>query len=150
MGGFRWFAENVLPALNALGVVSGLFFTAASFWLDAKARRIANLLSITKNHREIWADYYRNPALARILDTCADVVKKPVTREEEIFVNMVILHLGSVYYALRDELLIKQEGLRRDVWWFFSLPIPLAVWERTKVLQHDAFVAFVERCLNWK
>ena len=139
-----------MTALNAVGVVSGLFFTASSFRSEAKTRRVANLLTITKNHRDIWADFYRNPELARVLDVSADVAKQPVTRDEEIFVNLVILHLSSVFHALKDELVVNQEGLRRDVWSFFSLPITLAVWERAKVLQNDAFVAFVEQCRNWK
>ncbi len=74
----------------------------------------------------------------------------PVTREEEIFVNLVILHTNRVFYAMKDGLVVKLEGLHRDVWWFFSLPIPLAVWERTQLVRNDAFVAFVERCRNWK
>lgn len=150
MGGLRWLAENWITALNVVGVVGGLFFTAASFRSEAKTRRVANLLTITKNHRNIWADFYRNPGLARVLDPAADVAKNPVSREEEIFVNLVILHTNSVFYAMKDELVVKLEGLRRDVWWFFSLPIPLAVWERAKLVQNDAFVAFVERCRNWK
>ncbi len=150
MGGFHWIAENWVTALNTVGVVSGLFFTAASFRSEAKTRRVANLLTITKNHRDIWADFYRDPELARVLDTAADVAKQPITRGEEIFVNLVILHLSSVFHALKDELVINQEGLRRDVWSFFTLPIPLAVWERAKLLQNDAFVAFVEKCRNWK
>lgn len=150
MGGLRWIAENWVTALNAAGVVGGLFFTAFSLHSEAKTRRVANLLTITKNHRNIWADIYRNPGVARVLDATADVSKNPVTREEEIFVNLVILHTNSVFYATRDELVVKLEGLRRDVWWFFSLPIPLAVWERSKLVQNDAFVTFVEECLNWK
>lgn len=139
-----------MTALNTVGVVSGLFFTAASFRSEAKTRRVANLLTITKNHREIWADYYRNSELMRVLDATADLAKQPVTRGEEIFVNLVILHLSSVFHALKDELVINQEGLRRDVWSFFNLPIPRCVWEQAKVLQNDAFVAFVEQCRNWK
>ena len=139
-----------MAALNAVGVVGGLFFTASALRSEAKTRRVANLLTITKNHRNIWADFYRNPELARVLDTAADVAKKPVTREEEIFVNLVILHTNSVFYAMKDELVVKLEGLRRDVWWFFSLPIPMAVWERAKVVQNDAFVEFIEQCRNWK
>ena len=150
MGGLRWIAENWVTALNAVGVVGGLFFTAASFRSEAKTRRVANLLTITKNHRDIWADFYRNRKLARVLDVSADVAKQPVTRQEEIFVNLVILHLSSVFHALKDELVVNQEGLRRDVWSFFSLPIPVVVWERVKVLQNDAFVIFVEQCRNWK
>ena len=45
---------------------------------------------------------------------------------------------------------IKPEGLRRDVASFFSLPIPLLVWERLKIAQNDRFVAYVEACRNWK
>ena len=150
MGGFRWIVENWVTALNAVGVIGGLFFTASSFRSEEKTRRIANLLTITKNHQDIWADFYRNPGLARVLDSSANVVKQPVTREEEIFVNLVILHLSSVFHALKDELVTNQEGLRRDVWQFFSLPIPQAVWNRVKVLQNDAFVAYVEACRNWK
>ncbi len=150
MEGLHWIAANWVTALNAVGVIGGLFFTASSFRSDAKTRRVANLLTITRNHRDIWADFYRRPELARVLDSAADVGKRPVAREEEIFVNLVILHLSSVFHALKDELVINQEGLRRDVWWFFSLPIPQSVWERAKVLQNDAFVAFVEKCRNWK
>jgi hypothetical protein len=150
MGGFRWIAENWVTALNTVGVVGGLFFTAFSLHSESKTRRFANLLTITKNHRNIWADFYRNPGLARVLDTTADLSKNSVTREEEIFVNLVILHTNSVFYATKDELVVKLEGLRRDVWWFFSLPIPQAVWERAKLVQNDAFVAFVESCRNWK
>ena len=86
MGGLRWIAENWVTALNAAGVVGGLFFTACSLHSEAKTRRVANLLTITKNHRNIWADFYRNPGLARVLDSAADVTRKPITREEEIFV----------------------------------------------------------------
>jgi hypothetical protein len=150
MAGIRWLIENWVLALNSAGVIGGLFFTASSFHSEARTRRIANLLTITRNHREIWADFYRHPELARVLDASADIAKLPVTHEEEIFVNLVILHLNSVFYALKDELVTNQEGLRRDVWSFFSLPIPLTVWQRVKVLQNDSFVAFVEKCRNWK
>ena len=72
------------------------------------------------------------------------------TPEEEIFVNLVVLQISSVFEALKTGLVIKQEGLRRDVWWFISLPIPKAVWEKGTVLQNDDFAAYVEACRNWK
>ena len=148
MEGLHWIAENWLTALNAVGVVGGLGFTAASFRSEARTRRIANLLTITKNHRDIWSDFYRRPELSRVLDASANLTKQPVTREEEIFVNLIILHTSSAFYALKDELVTKLEGLRRDVRWFFSLPVPIAVWEHVKVFQNAAFVAFIEQCRN--
>ncbi len=64
--------------------------------------------------------------------------------------NLVVLQISSVFEALKTGLVIKQEGLRRDVWWFISLPIPKAVWEKGTVLQNDDFAAYVEACRNWK
>jgi hypothetical protein len=150
MGGLRWIADNWVIALNAVGVVGGLFFTAISLRSETKTRRIANLLTITTNHRAIWTEFSQRAELARILDSSADLSKVPITRAEEEFVNMVILHVSSVHYAMKDELVIKLEGLRRDVCEFFSLPIPQAVWMKTKVLQNDDFVEFVEDCRNWQ
>ena len=62
--------------------------------------------------------------------------------------SMAISHTSSTYEAIKDELLTKQEGLRRDVGLFFSLPIPNAVWQRTKLLQNFDFAAFIESALK--
>ena len=148
MGSLRWLTENWFTLLNAVGIVGGLMFTGHSLRSETKTRRIANLLSLTTGHRDIWKQIFTRPQLSRILDPNADTSSKPVTREEEIFVNLVIQHLSVVFHAMRDELTIKPEGLRRDVWWFFSLPIPQTVWEKMKVLQNDKFVAYVEECRN--
>jgi hypothetical protein len=108
------------------------------------------LLTITANHREIWREVLISPGLACVLDQSAKLISHPPTPEEEIFVNQVILHTGSVYYAMKGELVVKLEGLRRDVAQFFSLPIPKAIWDESKLVQNDEFVAFVESCRNWK
>ena len=150
MGGLRWIAENWVTTLNAVGVVGGLLFTASASRSEERTRRVANLLTITRNHREIWSDFYPTRELARVLAPAPDLVHQPITRQEEIFVNLVILHLSSVFHALQDDVLIHQEGLRRDVAGFFSLPIPTAIWERSRALQNAAFVSYVEACRNWK
>ncbi len=145
-----WITRNWFDILSAVGIIGSLLFTAVSLRSETKTRRIANLLTITVNHRELWKDFSNRPGLSRVLEAAPALKKRGVTREEEIFVNMVILHLSSVYHATKDELVIKLEGLRRDVWWFFSLPIPQAIWEKTKILQNDKFVEFVEKCREWK
>jgi hypothetical protein len=53
-----------------------------------------------------------------------------------------------MYEALKDELVREQEGLRRDVKEFFSLPVPRAVWTKTKLLQNQDFAAFIESSLK--
>jgi hypothetical protein len=146
----RWFANNAVELLSAFGIVGSLFITTLSFRSEAKTRRIANLLSITANHRELWKAYLTDKELTRIRDVSAMTSKQPITEAERIFVTMVIQHLNTVFYAMNEQLVVKVEGMRRDVAQFLSLPIPREVWEKIKVLQNDDFVAFVESCRNWK
>lgn len=62
----------------------------------------------------------------------------------------MIQHINSVYCAMNNQLVVKVEGLRRDIAQFLSLPIPREIWEKIKALQNYDFVAFVESCRNWK
>lgn len=146
MGVGEWISQNWFNLFSSVGIIGGLWFTAVSLRSETKTRRIANLLTITANYREVWKEFFRSPELARVIEPSADVVKNPVTPAEEFFVSMIISHISSVYEALKDELVTKQEGLRRDVASFFSLPIPQAVLEKTKIFQNADFVAFVEKC----
>jgi hypothetical protein len=150
MGIGEWILQNWFTLFSAIGIIAGLWFTAFSLRSETKTRRVANLLTITANHREIWKEFLNNPKLARVRDAAADMAKQPVTDAERVFVNLVIQHINSVYYAMNDQLVVKYEGLRRDIAQFFSLPIPKAVWDRMKVFQNDALVRFIEECRNWK
>ena len=150
MGFWGWFANNSFNLLSAIGIIGSLWLTALSLYLEAKTRRNANRISITDSHRDVWKIYLSSPDFERILDVKADIPNHPITQKEEIFVNLVIAHTNTAFYAQKDDLLTKQEGLRRDVAEFMSLPIPTAVWEKYKVVQNDEFVAFVESCRNWK
>lgn len=146
----EWLSQNWFNLFSAAGIIGSLWFTAVSLRSETKTRRVANLLTITANHREIWTAFLENEKLARVRDAGADTTKQPVTDAEKIFVTFVILHMSSVFHAMSDQLVVKVEGLRRDIAQFFSLPIPREVWEKIKVLQNDDFVAFVESCRNWK
>ena len=145
-----WIADNWFELLSSAGILGGLWFTAVSLHSETKTRRVANLLTVIQNHRQLWTGFYSNPQLARVLTASVDLGGSPVTREEEGFVKLVIQHLNGVFQAVQNGLVIKPEGMRRDVSSFFTLPIPKAVWEQVKVLQNDDFVAFVDACLNWK
>ena len=145
-----WVSQNWFNLFSAIGIIAGLWFTAFSLRSETKTRRVANLLTISANHREIWKEFLNNQKLERVRDPAADTAKQPVTDAERVFVNLVIQHINSVYYAMSDQLVVKYEGLRWDIAQFFSLPIPKAVWERMKVFQNDALVRFIEECRNWK
>ena len=148
MGAVEWISQNWFNLFSSVGIIGGLWFTAVSLHSETKTRRVANLLTITANYREVWKEFFHSPELARVVDPLADVDKQPITPAERFFVNMVISHTSSVYEALKDELLTKQEGLRRDMRWFFSLPIPKAVWIKIKLLQNQDFAAFIESSLK--
>jgi hypothetical protein len=144
----QWLAENWFNLFSSIGIISGLWFTAVSLHSETKTRRIANLLTVTSNYREIWKEFFHSQNLARVIDPSADVTKQPVTPAEELFVGLIISHINSVFYASNDELVIKWEGLRRDVKLFFSLPVPRAVWSATKLLKNQDFAAFIESSLK--
>ena len=150
MGIGEWFSNNTISLLSTFGIVGSFFLAAKSFHSEAKTRRIATLLSITANHREVWKVFVNDKSLTRVLAAKADTNKQPITEAEKAFVTLVIAHISSVYYAMNDQLVVNLDGLRRDIVQFLSLPIPREVWETIKVLQNDDFVAFVESCRNWK
>ena len=150
MESVKWATQHWLELLNAAGVVGSLLFTAFSLREENKTRRVSNLLTLTQNHREVWSFLFRYPELHRIIEVAVDLRSRAVSREEEVLVNFVIQHLAGAYHAMRDGLFVRPEGMRRDVAWFFSLPIPQAVWEKLKPLQDEEFVAYVEECRNWK
>jgi hypothetical protein len=140
----QWFAANWFDALSAIGIAGSLLFAGFNIRSEARTRRIANLIALTESHRDIWKELFRQPRIGRVLDASADVTKEAVSQEEDIFVNLIIQHLGVVFGAMRDDLTIKPEGLRRDIAWFFSLPVPADVWKKTMTLQDREFIEFVE------
>jgi hypothetical protein len=148
MGVLEWISQNWFNLFSSAGIIGGLWLTAVSLRSETKTRRIANLLTITANHREVWKELFTSPELARVIDPAVNLVKNPVTPAEKYFVSMIISHTSSVYEALKDELVTEQEGLRRDVKVFFSMPIPKAVWNNTKLLQNQDFAAFIESSLK--
>jgi hypothetical protein len=120
MGFGQWLLHNWFDFFSAAGIIGGFWFTAVSLRSETKTRRIANLLTVTANYREIWKEYFRNPELTRVLDASADVAKQPVTPAEDLFVGQIIFHVSNVFYAMKDDLFIAQDGSRRDIAQFFS------------------------------
>lgn len=146
----EWSAQNWIALAGAITGIAGLLFNGLSLRSETRTRRITNLLAITRSHRELWSLLIAEPGLKRLLVPDPKAQERPVSTEEELFVLFAIHHLNSVFRAMSDGLVPRPEAIRRDVWWFFSLPIPATIWERFKPLQDEAFVRFVESCRNWK
>src|SRR5258708_7206594 len=126
----NWFALVQTSALSA-----GLLLIAIALFFEAGALRVANLIQLTQQHRDLWERMFSRPELVRILDADDDPADMGVSAEEETFVIFIILHVSSPYYAIRSGFFRKPHGLRKDIVRFFSLPIPRAVWEKVKALQ---------------
>src|ERR1041384_248579 len=135
MGILSWGHDNWFVFLQSAGIIGGLLFTAFSLRIDARVRRIGNLIAITQHHREIWTHLYTHPKLSRILDMEVDLKHNPYTNEEEIFITLLILHLNSAFHAMKSGMFVTPEGLRKDIQLFLALPIPRHVWEKTKAIQ---------------
>lgn len=142
-----WIAANWFVLLQSVGIIGGLLFTAVSLRSDTHTRRISNLLTITNQHREIWSRLFDRPELARVLSESADVNRAQVTEVESLLIRLLILHLSSSYHAIKDGVFLSPEGVRKDIAWFFSLPLPKTVWRHWRRFQDRAFVAFVDECL---
>ena len=148
MGFLEWASHNWFSLLQSVGIIGSLLFTGLTLRQDVKERRTSHDLTITKAHRELWTNLYKRPSLARVLDPNADLSSQPITQEEEMFVLLLVVHLNTALEVLRSE--TPDEALRRDIRWFFSLPVPMTVWEEAKYRQEAGFVRFVEACRNWK
>jgi len=146
MGFDDWIGHHWFPLVQTAAIAGALFVVALAFFLEARARRVGNLIQLTQAHRDLWERMYSQPELSRILDPKADLTAMPVTPTEEVFVIFLILHLSTTYYAMRSGFFQKLGGLRKDIERFFSLPVPRAVWARVKDLQDAPFAKFVERC----
>ena len=143
-----WLVENWFNVLSGVGIIGSLLFTAVSLRSETKTRRIANLLTLTQNHRALWSELFDRPELRRVLSPDPDLSKRPISLDETYYVNMLIQHLSSAFQAMRSGLTIKPEGLKEDVRRFFALPIPHAIWHDIKIFQNDEFVQFMEQCMN--
>jgi hypothetical protein len=147
---FSWLEENWFHVLEASGITFGLFFTAATLRQQIKARKISDHLLLNQQHRELWSELYRRPALARILERDLDLQTHPMTAEEEEFLNLVIVHFVTGWHLAKQGALIKLKVLKADVGDFFNRPLPHLAWTRSKEFRDPAFNRFVETCLEEK
>lgn len=145
---FHWITDNGFDLLEAVAIVASLLFTAASFLIDDRSRKIGNLLALTAEHRNIWTALYQRPELARVLDVNVNLREKPVTNQEALFVTFLLLHLSATYRGIKAGMFVTKQALEKDIQWFMSLPVPKAVWDKSKSYLEPDFVAYVDECLD--
>src|SRR5690349_12914181 len=136
-----WLGTNWVPLLET----GSLIFAVFAIYDNTKARRLSNLLRLTQNHRELWSELIRRPRLARILNPKRNPEKEPLSKEEEEFLNMAILHVRACFEAIRDGMPIHGPGVEADIKGFFSLPAVQVSWEGRKMFYDRDFVCWIEK-----
>lgn len=111
---------------------------------EAKSREIENLLTISEHHRSLWNEAHQRQDLERIFRAEVDVLKNPITVAESEFLNFVLGHFQAGWILSKSGAAISLNEMRADVKDFFALPLPRAVWEKTKVMRNRRFGKFVE------
>ena len=142
-----WIQANWFSFLQGVAIVCGLFFTALASIREARSRHIANILSLSGLHRELWAEVHRRPDLQRIVQETADLVQHPISLAEEEFLNLVLVHFYTGWQLARLGTGVSMDVLQKDVQSFFARPIPRAIWQKTKGERDVRFVRFIEKCL---
>lgn len=144
---FYWIADNWFSIIQTLGVVGGLLFTGLSLRQGILTERVKFQFDLSENHANIWREIFDNPNLARLLDPNADMEIFPITRQEEVFVKLLIHHLGCAHEAWSHGLIEKPSGVDDDIRRFFNLPIPKFAWNRLRQFQSSKLVHFIEKTI---
>jgi hypothetical protein len=143
-----WVVENWFNLFQTLGIMGSLWLAAVAAHHSAKARDSENLLKISEHHRELWHEARQRPDLQRIFLTDESVFSKAPSVAEDLFLNEVILHFQTSWRIARAGGIVTLRELRDDVRGFFSLPLPRAVWEKTRAFRNQRFVKFVDFALR--
>lgn len=142
-----WLAEHMEEIIQYAGIIGGLFFTGYTLRTDSKVRQAETLIEINKQHRELWLHFYENRQLAQIFNSNRDISTHPLADEEVHFVNFLINHLYTAFFALKSGIYVPQKGLPDDIRRFFSYPSVKTIWTAKKHLYDDDFQRFIERSL---
>jgi hypothetical protein len=155
MAGLSSWVDGHFNIIQTVGIIGslwlGILAACQQGWAahrEANAKEAENLLTLAGQHRDLWDKAIQNPELDRILRADTDVVAKPATPKETVFLNLVIAHWLKSWRMARGGGLVTMRELGIDAHAFFSLPLPHAVWEKTKSTRNPKFVRFVERAMK--
>ena len=130
-----WDGKAWFDLLQSAALLIGLFATVHTIREENRSRKLGNAISLTAAHREIWLTMIEHPKLSRVLERKVDLVKYPPTTDEELFVQMLILHLRTALTARKLGLEVGDENIEADIRDLFRLEIPRAIWDRTRKYQ---------------
>jgi hypothetical protein len=135
MVGFLSWVDSNFTVIQTVGIIGSILLGIAAANRESKEKAASNLLVIEAQH------------LARIFRLDADL-SQPISIAEEEFLRLVISHFQTIWLIARNGGLLTLKELALDAQDFFALPLPRAVWEKTKAFRNPKFVRFVERAME--
>lgn len=146
-----WFGLHWHSLVESLGIIGSLIFTGVTVRRDLEARRVAEHLTLAGQHRRLWGQLHRRRGLNRVLEADRDLVREPVTREEQLFLELAFVHFHTGWLICREDgSLTPVRVLALDAGHFFTLPAPSAVWAGVRQSYQPEFVAFIEEATRAK
>jgi hypothetical protein len=143
-----WLNGNWFNVIQTVGIIGSLWLATGAANRDARAKEIINLLSLSEHHRDLWREVPQRKDLKRVFQADANVRLTPPTVAETEFLNLVIVHFQTGWWIARAGGMTTLNEMRSDIRDFFTLPLPRAVWLKTKEFRNRQFVKFVERALS--
>jgi hypothetical protein len=148
MAGFSSWVDTHFNLIQTVGIIGTLWVAIGVALREAKAKEVENLLTISDQHRQLWSQVPNCPELQRIFISKPDISKTPPTVAEEEFLNLAFVHYETGWKMARVGGITTLAEIRSDVQGFFALPLPRAVWEKTKKFRNKGFVKFVKRAMQ--
>ena len=117
---------------------------------QAKAQDTQNFIAFTDRHHLVWSEAYQKPELERVFHAKVDLQATPPSVAEEQFLNVIFVHYETGWQVAKNSYERYLKPLARDAANFLSLPLPSAVWEKTKSARDPQFVEFVDDAIQSK
>lgn len=148
MDGFSSWVDGHFNLIQSIGIIATLLFTGIGLHREAKAKEVENFLTQTQHHRELWSLFIGNKDLERIFNADVDVTKNPPTAAETELLNLMFVNFQNGWRVAKAGGITTLREIREDVESTFPLPLPRAVWEKTKKFRNREFVRFVEKVIK--
>lgn len=140
-----WFGDNWKDVLTVIGSIVGVCIGVAAFHRHRGRDEKEDQNALSTAHDALWSNVRERPELSRVLLTDVDLKRKPLTIQEEVFLNEVFLHFERGWTAAKENKVLTMEAFTADVRGFFALPLPRAAWEKRKAFRNPKFVRFIEK-----
>ncbi len=113
-----------------------------------KSKEAKNILALSEQHRALWNEARHREELLRVFQADNSLSTKPITTSEEVFLNEVIVYYETGWQMAKAGTVLTLKSLAADIQGFFNLPLPRAIWEKTKKYRNPKFVRFVEDAMG--